>query len=56
MEGKEFKRCLRCNRILKSEKARQRGYGDHCWTLYIKEVKKNQKNLWDVYKVIKKDK
>lgn len=53
MEGKEYKRCLRCNRILKSEKARQRGYGNHCWALYNIEVKKQRKSLFDIYKADK---
>lgn len=30
-------RCKRCNRLLKSEEARQRGYGEHCWQIHLKD-------------------
>ena len=26
-----YDRCLRCNRLLKTDEARLRGYGDTCW-------------------------
>ena len=33
-------RCLRCNRILKTIEAQERGYGDYCWKIYKTELKK----------------
>ena len=38
-----YSRCKRCNRILKTELAKQRGYGEYCWRQYQKSVK-NSKN------------
>lgn len=47
MEDHVFEKCLRCNRKLTSQEAKQRGYGGHCWNLHIIEVKKNQRTLLD---------
>lgn len=41
MGDKLYKKCLRCNRKLKTIKAQKRGYGDHCWKVHKKEVKQN---------------
>lgn len=35
-------RCKRCNKILTSPEARQRGYGELCWKIYLEENR--QKN------------
>ena len=39
---------------LKSEKAKQRGFGDYCWKLYNLEVKKAKPCLLDTFKPNKK--
>jgi len=36
-DEQKYIRCKRCNRFLRSDKARARGYGDHCWKEYKKE-------------------
>ena len=37
--NKEYKKCLRCGRKLKTDKAKQLGYGDICYEKVIKENK-----------------
>ena len=49
-----YNKCQRCNRVLKSEKAKQRGFGDYCWKLYNLEVKKAKPCLLDNFKPNKK--
>lgn len=49
---KEYDKCLRCNRKLKSEINRQRGYGEICWQKLNIEKKGR---LFDVTKDNKKD-
>lgn len=49
-----YHKCQRCNRILKTEKARQRGYGDFCWKMHNLEQLKKKKNLLDSYVPIQK--
>lgn len=44
-----FHKCQRCNRVLKTEKARQRGFGDFCWRLHNLEIHQKRKNLLDSY-------
>lgn len=41
-------RCLRCNRILKTEEAKQRGYGDKCWIIHKKEMEANHNRLFKI--------
>jgi len=36
-EEPKYIRCKRCNRVLKSENAQYRGYGEHCWKIYTQE-------------------
>ena len=38
LKKEKFTRCLRCNRILKTLYAQQRGYGDVCWKQHKKDV------------------
>lgn len=46
---KKYLRCKRCNRILKSEEAKERGYGKICWEKHLKESQQNLSNtLFDV--------
>ena len=49
-----YNKCQRCNRVLKSEKAKQRGFGDYCWKLYNLEVKKAKPCLLDTFEPNKK--
>ena len=48
MEANVYKRCKRCNRLLRSRLAKERGYGPHCWILHKKEEQKNTKTLFDL--------
>ena len=43
-----FCRCLRCNRKLKTEEAKKRGYGDYCWKEHKKEVERNHTCLFKI--------
>lgn len=47
--GKIYQKCQRCNRILKSDKAKERGYGDYCWKLHNMQIKQSKKTLLDMY-------
>lgn len=49
MENKEFEKCIRCNKPLKSKEARRRGYGDHCWKLYQKEISEKRNPLYKLF-------
>lgn len=49
MEVSGYEKCLRCNRILKSNKAKKRGYGDYCWHLHKLELKKRTKSALEKY-------
>ena len=42
-----YKRCLRCNRKLRSTKAQQRGYGEYCWKEHLKECE-NKNSLFNI--------
>ena len=42
-------RCIRCGRKLKTEEAKQRGYGSYCWYLQQKE-KKHKAPLFSHFK------
>lgn len=42
-----YNKCLRCNRKLKTEKAKFRGYGDYCWHLHIIEKRQKRNRLFD---------
>lgn len=42
-----YQKCQRCNRILKSDKAKKRGFGDHCWRLHNIDLKKHEIPLLD---------
>ena len=44
-EEQEYIRCKRCNRLLRNDKARVRGYGDYCW----KEHKKESRELINLF-------
>lgn len=48
MKNKQYKRCLRCNRLLKTPIARQRGYGEHCWYLHKQELKRKKFKLFKI--------
>ena len=39
MVEKLYDKCLRCNRVLKTEETRLRGYGNTCW----KKIQENNK-------------
>lgn len=41
----KYTRCLKCNKILKTERAKQRGYGDICWKQYLSEMRNNSNKL-----------
>lgn len=50
METKvQYQRCQRCNRILKNDQAKERGYGNYCWKIHNLEVAKNKKHGLDPY-------
>lgn len=42
---KVYPRCLRCNKILKSNKAKLRGYGDCCWKQHLLELRNTSNKL-----------
>lgn len=46
--GKRYDKCKRCNRKLRTEEARKRGYGTHCFLLHRQEIKKRSKDLIDI--------
>ena len=48
-ESRKFCRCLRCNRILKSEEAKEKGYGPKCWREHKLESQRNRLYLFKVY-------
>jgi len=39
-ELKEYPVCRRCGRKLKKPEARERGFGDICWTKYNSELRR----------------
>lgn len=45
-DNPKYCRCLRCNRKLKSEEAKKRGYGEHCWKAHKLDVKDKQSHLF----------
>lgn len=45
-----YRRCLRCNRILKTEKAQKRGYGSCCWKKYLEQNTTISKPLLNIQK------
>lgn len=50
----KYTRCKKCNRPLKDKKSQDRGYGEHCWSLYNKERIKKQRTLFDALAIITK--
>ena len=36
-EQRQYKYCLRCHRLLKSEESKAKGMGKTCWEKYLKE-------------------
>ena len=40
MKDDDNVRCKRCHKVLVSPEARQRGYGDLCWKIYLNEKEK----------------
>lgn len=48
MDEKLYDKCIRCNRKLKTLKAKQRGYGDYCYHLHLLELKKHKRNLFSM--------
>lgn len=54
MDGIVYHKCKRCNRALKTEKAKQRGFGDFCWKMHILEVNRTKKYLLDSYIPVQK--
>lgn len=50
MESKNKKvRCKRCHKILTNITARERGYGEFCWHIYLSE-KQKQNSLFPLNK------
>lgn len=47
-EQKVYTRCLRCNRTLKNEKAKERGYGEYCYHIHLLETKKPKNTLFSL--------
>lgn len=47
-EPKIYTKCLRCNRKLKTEKAKLRGYGDYCWRVHKQEEKSKTKTIFQI--------
>ena len=47
-DNPEFCRCLKCNRKLKTDIAKKRGYGERCWQLHKLEMKHNHSYLFNV--------
>lgn len=45
MNNKEYDKCLRCGRKLKSQENRLRGYGETCWNKVKTEQKKRLFNV-----------
>lgn len=45
IQKKCYERCLRCGRHLKSDEAKERGFGVKCWEKFIEEEPK-YKNLF----------
>ena len=46
-----FLRCKRCNRPLKDDISRKRGYGNKCWRLYHIELEA-QKEQNTIFKIL----
>lgn len=44
-----YQKCQRCNRVLKTTFAKERGFGNYCWKLHNIEIQKKRKNLLDSY-------
>lgn len=42
-------RCKRCNKVLKSAEAQQRGYGTWCWRQYLAE-QQSKTSLFTIFK------
>lgn len=40
-------RCKKCNRILKTQRAKERGFGDYCWKQYVEQYKSTKESLLD---------
>lgn len=55
-QNKLYEKCLRCNRPLKSQKAKERGYGEHCWQVYNFTKKKTKPTIFDKYRFLKDNK
>ncbi len=51
--NQKYLRCKRCHRRLKTEESQKRGYGYHCFQLYLEERKKKSKNLIDIAEEMK---
>lgn len=51
--NQKYLRCKRCHRRLKTEEAQKKGYGYHCFQLYLDERKKKSKNLIDIAEEMK---
>lgn len=54
MERPIYTKCLKCNRKLKTERAKTRGYGDYCWRKHLKEEKANRKTIFQILEDIEK--
>lgn len=48
MKQQIYTRCLKCNRKLKTIKAKQRGYGECCWKKHLKEQQLKRKTIFDI--------
>lgn len=48
MESPKYERCLKCNRPLKSELAKIRGYGAHCWKIHNIEITKKKVAIYEI--------
>ena len=45
-----YRRCLRCNRVLKTEQAQKRGYGSSCWKKHLEQNSTMSKLLLNIKK------
>lgn len=45
---RRYMRCKRCHRKLKTEEAQKRGYGYHCFQMFLAEAKEKNKTLLDI--------
>lgn len=54
MDKPIYTKCIKCNRKLKTERAKSRGYGDYCWRQHQKELKSNKKTIFQILENMEK--